>query len=73
MTNEEATCSYVNEKPEGVGICGFEVENGEMMSGSDGLVHSVSFDSLKTYYVRCKDSFGNEPSECSVVVSGGEF
>jgi len=73
VTNEEATCGYVTEDPEDSGICGFVIDDVELMSGSGSLEHSISFDSSETYYVRCKDSFGNEPSECSVIVSGGEF
>lgn len=73
LTNEDATCSFVNAKPQGnVGVCGFKVSDGNMMSGS-GTSHTTSFDASKVYYVRCQDKFGNLPNTCSLIVRGGEF
>ncbi|MBU0907298.1 MAG: hypothetical protein KKE05_04025, partial [Nanoarchaeota archaeon] len=60
------TCSYTHDS------CNFDVGEGEMMNGGD-YIHSTNLDYQAIYYVKCKDGFDNEPSGCSIVVSGGEF
>ncbi|MBU0760380.1 MAG: hypothetical protein KJ600_01595 [Nanoarchaeota archaeon] len=66
ITREEATCSFSNEN------CHFDVEDGELMEGTE-LVHRTGFDGEKTYYIKCKDAFGNEKSDCDIVAAGGLF
>jgi len=68
VTNEKAECAYKFNN------CGFEVSAGEQMGRTnEGLNHFTSFDKDKTYYVKCKDEFGNEQAGCDIVVSGGMF
>ncbi|MBU0977918.1 MAG: hypothetical protein KKD18_05870 [Nanoarchaeota archaeon] len=66
VTDEPGTCSYTHDS------CNFDVGEGEMMNGGD-YIHSTNLDYQAIYYVKCKDGFDNEPSGCSIVVSGGEF
>ncbi len=73
ITNEPGTCSFVNAKPEGTGICGFKIDDGELMSGSGTQRHATNFDTSKVYYIRCKDDFGNTPTKCLITVGGGDF
>jgi len=69
VTNEPAECSYKNSG------CSFEVDEGESMDQlSEGLVHTTDFDTDKTYYIKCKDEYGNEKiGQCDIVVAGGLF
>lgn len=68
-TNEEATCVY------DVVDCNYE--SGTPMTTVDGITHVTKWISGRTYYVKCKDSFGNEPTinSCSVngVLSTSQF
>ena len=64
ITDENAECRFVLDSEK----CGFDFESGELMSGS-GLEHSTEA-GLGTYYIKCKDEFGNAPGTCSIVVSG---
>ncbi len=81
ITNEQANCAFVNSPPATSAVCGFhvdgcsDIEGCELMSvdsSEEGYgKSSASFDISKTYYIRCEDLFGNEPSQCNLVVSGG--
>jgi len=66
ITGEYAECAYTNNR------CNFEFSDGELMGGIE-LIHRTSFDPDKTYYVKCKDSLGNEPATCGLIVTGGLF
>ncbi|MFH1802658.1 MAG: hypothetical protein ABH864_04365, partial [archaeon] len=67
ITDEDATCAYTNEA-----TCNFEIDEGQMMDGSE-MIHTTALEDGVTYYIKCKDSFDNVPSGCSIIVSGGEF
>jgi len=69
VTNEKAECSYSTNS------CGFDVVDGESFdSNSAKTTHFTNFDDEETYYVKCKDEFGNEKiGECDIVVKGGAF
>jgi hypothetical protein len=64
ITNENSTCYYNKQS------CIYDLDNATEMSGA-GLVHTTSFDSSLDYYLKCKDSLGNVPGACSVVVRQG--
>ncbi|MDO8459508.1 MAG: hypothetical protein Q7S74_00195 [Nanoarchaeota archaeon] len=74
ITNEEAKCSFVTKAQEGkTDPCSFEFEKGEQTNEDiDGIIHRVTFDSLKTYYIKCKDKFGNmnRNDQCDIVAQG---
>jgi len=68
VTNERAECAYNNNN------CGFSFDDGlDMSATSNGLLHNVGFNVEDTYYVKCRDEFGNGGSGCDIVVSGGLF
>jgi len=60
-TNENAECAYEFDN------CFIDWGNTTMMSGT-GLTHSADWDTTKTYYILCRDSFGNVEGDCSIVV-----
>ncbi len=67
-TNENAECVY------GIKECSYEFVDANKVRTINGIEHFLDWDSEKTYYVKCKDDFGNEPfpDECSIVVSPSE-
>jgi len=52
ITNEPSQCAFTHES------CAFNFDDGELMSGS-GLTHTTSFEQGLTYYIKCRDDFGN--------------
>jgi len=62
ITNEPSQCAFTHES------CGFNFDDGELMSGT-GLTHTTSFEQGLTYYVKCRDDFGN--TGACVTVTGG--
>ena len=70
VTDEPSTCAY------SFNSCNFRVDEESVIgirSASDGIVHSVSFDREKTYYIKCKDLYNNEKSTCDITATGGMF
>ena len=65
QTDEKATCVY------DIVDCTYPFENGNAMSTTDGLTHATSWVAGRTYYIKCQDSFGNQPdpNSCSIVLS----
>lgn len=75
ITEEDARCSYIteaNDTGRKVNLCGFNFNEGSSMTGSE-TKHTVSFDSKKTYYVKCKDTTNNVPGGCSMIIRGGDI
>jgi hypothetical protein len=54
-TDEEAICYYSLNKDR---RCDYNLENGTMMTGFE-KVHSINWNYDQTYYIKCKDYFGN--------------
>lgn len=61
VTQEEADCRLSTVD------CLFPFENGTGMAG-DGITHRVPAKKGGVYYIKCKDSLGNMPAGCSIVV-----
>ncbi|MDP1695296.1 MAG: hypothetical protein Q8L29_00080, partial [archaeon] len=61
VTNEDSECVYSLEG------CSYNYADGKAFSGA-GAHHSVGFTKGLIHYVKCKDSQGNVPGGCSVVV-----
>jgi hypothetical protein len=63
-TNEDSVCSYSTDS------CNFGVSQGIVMPIDNSINHFAEWKSDQTYYIKCKDSFGNEPSssECSTII-----
>jgi hypothetical protein len=67
VTNEDADCAY------SLTTCNFKFEEGLKLEHSNPLMKKVSGTDWKagqTYYIKCRDAYGNEPNpnECSVTV-----
>ena len=65
ITDEEGECAY------SFADCKYEMADGTPLTkDSDGIEHRTNWEIDKTYYVKCKDMYGNEPSpdECSAIL-----
>ena len=69
ITEKSGRCAYSN-NPEKA--CGFSYEKGAEMSG-EGLVHTVSLQKEKTYYIKCKNKFNKTAGSCSIIARGGSI
>jgi len=69
ITEEEAECVY------GISSCNYLLEpDGLRINTVDNKEHFVSWDSDKTYYIKCQDKYGNQPlpNACSIIVRPSE-
>jgi cytochrome c oxidase subunit IV len=65
ITDEKATCYYSYNTNVG---CGFDIANATSMSDdSSGLIHTSSWNTESTYYIKCKDEFQHYPGGCSII------
>ena len=67
ITNEEASCVYSNDDSL---ACNYPLEEGEdMASAEDGTEHSTNWNPDKSFYIKCKDDFGNQPNrdQCNLI------
>ena len=64
VTSEEAICSY------SLKDCNFEIDSGIIMISSDKFSHNAEWKLNQNYYIRCKDSYNNQPNPnvCSIIV-----
>ncbi len=67
ITNEQASCFY------DIQDCSYDINEGNPLSTTNGKEHYLDYYSTggqNTYYIKCKDSYGNTPlaSQCSVIV-----
>lgn len=64
VTDETSTCTY------SLSSCNFNSNEGLVTTSQDNL-HYISAKPKTTYYVKCVDQYGNEPSpdSCSIVVN----
>jgi hypothetical protein len=65
QTNEKATCYYRNDS---TSQCGFTFTEGIEMLGVETITHNTAWEEDQTYYIKCKDVWGNQPNECNIVV-----
>jgi len=63
VTDEKAECVYDTTS------CSYTFTDGLKMTTNNNIEHSTEWSSSSTYYIKCKDSFGNMPSpdECSLI------
>jgi hypothetical protein len=68
-TNEEAKCVY------DIVDCNYPLANGISMPTTGSLTHSAGWVGGRTYYIKCKDLFNNEPSpnSCSAILSSSQI
>ncbi|MEK6936116.1 MAG: hypothetical protein AABW67_04965, partial [Nanoarchaeota archaeon] len=68
ITNEDSTCTYSNKD------CNFNIADGIAMPYDNENIHTAEW-KLKTYYIRCKDGYDNQPNPntCSIILSPYNF
>ncbi|MEM4719412.1 MAG: Hint domain-containing protein [Candidatus Pacearchaeota archaeon] len=62
FTFRETDCVYSTES------CDYLFQEGINIPLSKSQTHFVAFDTEKTYYIKCRDEFRNEPVDCSLIV-----
>ncbi len=68
ITDENSTCVYNTDSNIG---CTYQFSDGSPMQNSQGNVNQIAWDVTKTFYIKCMDSFGNQPDSdaCSIIAS----
>jgi hypothetical protein len=70
ITDEPAECVY------GTDDCKYSLEDGTKMNSinKNDTQHYVKWDTDKTFYIKCEDKYGTEPSpdECSIILKPSE-
>ncbi|MEK6906640.1 MAG: hypothetical protein AABW81_03395 [Nanoarchaeota archaeon] len=67
ITTEDAECYYSLDN------CYFNIENATSMTSLFSASHTAEWVPGKTYYVKCRDAWGNMVDGCSIVVSPNMF
>ncbi|MEK6760566.1 MAG: hypothetical protein AABX93_01435 [Nanoarchaeota archaeon] len=69
QTAEEAKCVY------DVVDCTYDVKDGTPMTSVDGTGHFTNWDIKSNVYVKCEDTYGNQPlpNACSIIVKSTTF
>ncbi len=62
ITGYDAVCVYSYDS------CDVDFEDGTVMQSIGLQEHFVKWDKEKTYYVKCKDKYRAEPTDCSTIV-----
>ena len=63
-TDEDAKCYYSNNDQV---ACGFDINNASMLAG-DKKEHTTEWKYDRTYYIKCKDTFGNYNKDCGIII-----
>lgn len=66
VTARESDCVYSTEG------CDYLFEQGKSMPQPNSVVHIVPWEPDKTFYIKCRDEFRNEPIDCSMKVKPKE-
>jgi len=66
ITVLKSECAYSFEN------CDFTFERGTDMPYANSTTHVSEWQEDKTYYIKCRDEFRNEPADCSLVVQPSE-
>jgi hypothetical protein len=64
-TDEDSICYYSFDR---IMNCLFDINNASVMSGLYSSEHEFDWTDDKTYYVKCKDIFGNYDSGCGKII-----
>ena len=64
-TDEDSICYYSFNK---LLNCFFDISNATLLSGLYNQNHDVLWEIDKTYYLRCKDFYGNVDNGCNKIV-----
>lgn len=68
VTDENSTCVYNTDSNIG---CTYQFSDGASMQNVQGNTNQIAWDATKTFYIKCMDSFGNQPGAdaCSIIAS----
>ncbi len=63
-TNENSNCVYDTHS------CSYDFDKGIKMTTLDGINHLADWDTDSSFYIKCKDNFGNQPvpDSCSITI-----
>ncbi len=62
VTNENAECVYNKER------CDYVFNNGTSITSTGfSQIHNAEWNGAITYYIKCRDVFGNAPSGCTII------
>ena len=67
ITSESAECVYDTTS------CNYLFDDGVGITSSDDITHSVEWNTNENLYIKCQDEYGNQPSQCSVILRAFEF
>ncbi|MBU4069816.1 MAG: hypothetical protein KJ646_02440, partial [Nanoarchaeota archaeon] len=62
ITDEKAECSYDLNK------CNFNFDNAKSMTTALSTEHIAEWNNKQTYYIKCKDVWGNTNPECAMII-----
>jgi len=62
ITLRESDCSY------SFNNCDFTYAEGTDMPTGNTTIHVAEWQKDKTYYIKCRDQFKNEPADCSIIL-----
>ncbi len=63
ITSKPAECRYSFE------TCNFKWDSGnEMRQSREEAKHTADWEEGEKYYIKCRDEWGNEPDECSIII-----
>jgi hypothetical protein len=64
VTNENAECVYDKTS------CSYNFDDGLKMTTTNSIDHFTEWDTNNNFYIKCKDSFGNQPAPdaCSITI-----
>ena len=73
ITNEPAECVYAI-----LADCNYNFDEGVLMRTSNDYEHFLDWNTEITYYIKCKDQYGNKPIVnnnyvCSIIVKGSDY
>jgi hypothetical protein len=65
ITDEDAKCGFTNNKTIG---CGFNINGSVNLMDSSGKTQKAKVEANQNYYIKCKDKFNNENSDCAIML-----
>lgn len=65
ITDEETYCYYGTDPTI---ACGFELIDDNLIENRLDNIHNLDWDSDNTYYIKCKDEYGNYNTNCPIIV-----
>jgi hypothetical protein len=66
ITDEDSECVYNTQDNIG---CGYSFDDGNSMTDISSREHEIDWNTLLTFYIKCRDQYGNEPlpNQCTII------